>query len=115
MRKLSFLFLFFFVISVSINFAQEKQKKSEAKDEVKKETVETKDQVKADANSEAVKVNNKTCIVSGEEIEDSDVTYTHNGKTYNLCCEKCLKKVQADPEKYISRYESKQKKSESTQ
>jgi YHS domain-containing protein len=45
---------------------------------------------------------NTICPVSKEEA-DPEVTYTYNGKTYALCCNSCLKKFKADPEKYISR------------
>lgn len=51
---------------------------------------------------------NTVCPVSGEEI-DSKITYTYNGKTYGLCCNKCLKKFKAEPEKYISRMKSDEK------
>ena len=45
---------------------------------------------------------NTVCPVSGEEI-DSEKTYTYNGVTYALCCNTCLKKFKANPEKYISK------------
>ena len=35
--------------------------------------------------------------------KDDHTTYAYSGKTYNLCCKKCLKKFKADPEKYIER------------
>ncbi|HEY6906384.1 MAG TPA: YHS domain-containing protein, partial [Ignavibacteriaceae bacterium] len=57
---------------------------------------------------------NTVCPVSGEEI-DSKITYTYNGKTYGLCCNKCLKKFKADPEKYISRMKSDEKPVDGTQ
>jgi YHS domain-containing protein len=45
---------------------------------------------------------NTVCPVSGEEI-DEEITHAHEGKTYAVCCNSCLKKFKADPEKYISR------------
>lgn len=45
---------------------------------------------------------NTVCPVSGEEI-DSEITSVYNGKTYALCCKKCLAKFNKDPEKYASK------------
>ncbi len=41
-----------------------------------------------------------TCPVSGEPI-DKAVTVTHDGKTINLCCKKCVSTFEKDPEKYM--------------
>lgn len=43
----------------------------------------------------------KTCIVSGESLEDN-VPVTYKGKTYQLCCKSCAKKFNANPEKYVA-------------
>jgi YHS domain-containing protein len=45
---------------------------------------------------------NTICPVSTEEA-DPEITYTYEGKTYAVCCNNCLKRFKADPEKYISR------------
>ena len=42
------------------------------------------------------------CPVSGDEAE-ADLSATHAGKTYYLCCKKCLKKFKADPAKYLAK------------
>jgi YHS domain-containing protein len=52
--------------------------------------------------SEEGKVFNTICPVSREEI-DPEITYEYKGKTYAVCCNNCLKKLKADPEKYISK------------
>lgn len=42
------------------------------------------------------------CPVSGEEIDNkSKVTYTYEGKAYDLCCADCAEKFKKDPKKYI--------------
>lgn len=41
-----------------------------------------------------------TCPVSGEALDDSAVAYTHNGKEFKFCCDKCLKKFKHHPGKY---------------
>ncbi len=45
---------------------------------------------------------NTICPVSREEV-DENITYEYNGKVYALCCNSCLRKFKADPEKYASR------------
>jgi YHS domain-containing protein len=52
--------------------------------------------------NENIAVVNKVCPISGEELENVNVTFTYKGKTYGLCCEKCLTKVKANPEKYLA-------------
>lgn len=64
--------------------------------------------VKADAAKEVVKevkkeagkAVNTVCPVSGEEI-DKAFTATYEGKTYSVCCKRCLTKFQKDPAKYV--------------
>jgi YHS domain-containing protein len=43
---------------------------------------------------------NKTCPVGGEEVDPSAGTFEYKGKTYGVCCEKCIAKFKANPEKY---------------
>lgn len=74
---------------VDTTYAQEKEKK-ETKTELKKNEEKT----------VSKKPFNSVCPVSGEEI-DGDITFTHEDKTYALCCKRCLKKFEKDPEKYI--------------
>lgn len=98
-----FLFVIFTILiglSLTIGtYAQEKEKveKKEQAKEVQKEITTS-----AGQNIDKEKPVNTICPVSGEEV-DQNITYTYNGKTYALCCNKCLKKFKADPEKYISR------------
>jgi len=42
-----------------------------------------------------------TCPVSGEELEDHDTFVKIYNKTIYTCCKKCIKKVKADPAKYL--------------
>lgn len=104
-----FLFaIFTLLIGLSLTigtYAQEKEKveKKEIIKEVQKEVTTS-----AEQNVEKGKPVNSICPVSGEDI-DQNITYAYNGKTYALCCNKCLKKFKADPEKYISRMKSDEK------
>lgn len=84
------------LVSFSIN-AQEKSSD--------KEHAHKKEMVKKEAKTgiESAEVVNTVCPVSGEELEDNEHTIKHEGKTYAVCCKKCLAKIQKDPEKYISR------------
>jgi hypothetical protein len=46
----------------------------------------------------------KVCPVSGEELGGEmgpPVKVTRGGRSIYLCCKNCLKKVQADPDKYF--------------
>ena len=49
-----------------------------------------------------VKVGNKLCPVSGENVEDmgGGIEREYNGKIYNLCCAGCVDIFEKDPEKY---------------
>lgn len=101
MRTLIYLFsIAAIVMSFSINsFAQEKQNDKNKNEQKEQRFDTTKSQQVA-----PLLVDNLVCPVSGEEIDKDDhTTYTYSGKTYNLCCKKCLKKFKADPEKYIER------------
>lgn len=48
-----------------------------------------------------------TCVVSGDKLDEMGEPYIfkHEGKEVRLCCEKCLKKFNADPEKYMKKIE----------
>lgn len=101
MRQLLFV-IFTLLIGLSLTigmYAQEKEKteKKEPPKEIQKQIPTTSVQKIDDG-----KPVNSVCPVSGEDV-DPEVTYAYNGKTYGLCCTKCLKKFKADPEKYISR------------
>jgi YHS domain-containing protein len=100
------IFTLFIGLSLTIGiYAQEKEKteKKESTKEVQKEIQRTSAQKVDDG-----KPVNTVCPVSGEDV-DPEVIYVYNGKTYALCCNKCLKKFKADPEKYISRLNSSEK------
>jgi len=45
-----------------------------------------------------------TCIVSGEELGSMGDAYifVHQGQEVKMCCKKCLKKFNANPEKYLA-------------
>ena len=46
----------------------------------------------------------KTCVVSGEELGadmGKPVEVEYKGRTVQLCCKGCIKKFNAEPEKYI--------------
>ncbi len=98
-----FLFaIFILIIGLSLTnsiYAQEKEKaeKKDSAAEVQKEITNASTQ-----QVEEGKPFNSVCPVSGEEIDRSK-TFTYNGKTYAFCCNKCLKKFKADPEKYTGR------------
>jgi YHS domain-containing protein len=44
---------------------------------------------------------NKLCPVGKEDI-DPKVTYVYKGKTIGFCCEDCIPKFKADPDKYMA-------------
>jgi len=97
MKKLSFVMLVMIIgLSFSVSsFAQEEPKKE------KKEVDSTEHPDKSGQVSDD-KAFNTICPVSTEDV-DQEITYKYNGKTYALCCNKCLKKFKADPEKYSKR------------
>lgn len=43
----------------------------------------------------------KMCIVSGEELGDDPVGVNYKGRNIGLCCKSCVKKFNANPEKYV--------------
>lgn len=42
-----------------------------------------------------------TCIVSGDKIDPAVPAVVHNGQQVKFCCKACVKKFQANPEKYL--------------
>lgn len=42
-----------------------------------------------------------TCIVSGDKIDPSVPAVVHKGQQVKFCCKACVKKFQANPEKYL--------------
>jgi YHS domain-containing protein len=44
---------------------------------------------------------NKLCPLSKEEV-DPKVTVDYKGKTVGFCCEDCIPKFKADPDKYMA-------------
>lgn len=42
-----------------------------------------------------------TCIVSGDKIDPTVPAVVHNGQQVKFCCKACVKKFQANPEKYL--------------
>ncbi|MCP5537096.1 MAG: hypothetical protein H7A51_12825 [Akkermansiaceae bacterium] len=60
---------------------------------------------KADTENPAVKPYPlDTCVVSGEELGSMGDAYVfvHQGQEIKMCCKKCLKKFNADPDKYLA-------------
>ncbi|MCX6151887.1 MAG: hypothetical protein NTX22_15285 [Ignavibacteriales bacterium] len=101
------------LLSVTILSNAQDKKMMDMKKKTGKEVLKNKEVVNSDNAKtidkkgkveESVKMaNNKVCPVSGEELENNDVTYTYKGVTYGLCCKKCLAKVKKDPDKYLSK------------
>lgn len=63
------------------------------------------DDGKADTEAAAAKPYTlDTCLVSGEELGSMGDPYVfvHEGQEIKMCCKKCLKKFNADPDKYIA-------------
>ena len=54
-------------------------------------------------NSAAQPAPNKFCPVMTEEEADSSITTTYMGRKIAFCCDNCLAKFQANPERYFSR------------
>lgn len=59
----------------------------------------------AAAGAAAETVAQTVCPVSGEELGSmgDTITATHAGRTVQLCCKSCVKKFNADPEKYLAK------------
>jgi len=49
----------------------------------------------------------EVCVVNGDkfaERKNPPITVSHNGESIVVCCKKCSKKFQKDPEKFIKLY-----------
>lgn len=59
-------------------------------------------------------VNLKTCVVSGEEINDKGSmkphAFVHEGQEVKLCCKSCLKDFNKEPKKYLKKIDEAAKK-----
>jgi YHS domain-containing protein len=42
-----------------------------------------------------------TCIVSGDKLDPAVPAIVHNGQQIKFCCKSCVKKFQANPDKYL--------------
>ncbi len=54
----------------------------------------------------------KTCVVSGEKFEGSEMQpyeFVHEGQTIKLCCKSCLKDFNKEPAKYLKKIEEAEK------
>jgi len=104
MRK-TILFVFILFLGISLTTSASAQQK-EKKDKDKTTQVDTKN---TDPHfNEVVSVKegtpvNSTCPVSGEELGDDQQLIKYHGEIIAVCCKKCLKKIKADPEKYMKR------------
>jgi len=104
MKKIS---LVIFVLILGLSFAstsysQEKEKKTD------NETTKVDSKKNDPGFNKVVSVKegtpvNSVCPVSGENLEDDMQLFKYKGEIIAVCCKKCLKKVKADPEKYIKR------------
>ncbi len=52
------------------------------------------------ATQPAVDLHNTKCIVSGDDVGDSKLTETYNGKIYHFCCADCPAQFKKDPAKF---------------
>ena len=44
---------------------------------------------------------NRYCAVDRDDAVDPAITYLYQGKVIGFCCEDCIPKFKADPEKYM--------------
>ena len=44
----------------------------------------------------------KVCIVTNDELGDDPVTANYKGRSILLCCKSCVRKFNANPEKYVA-------------
>jgi YHS domain-containing protein len=86
-------------VEKAVNKKEEKAEPQQK--EVKQEAAKTVE--KADNAEKKVEASgkpfNSVCPVSGEEI-DGKLTASYEGRTYALCCKRCLAKFTKDPAKY---------------
>jgi len=50
---------------------------------------------------------NKTCVVSGDDLGDKPVDHVVAGRLVRLCCDDCIKALDANPAKYLEKIETK--------
>lgn len=63
----------------------------------------THDMAKTDSSAVTIGKDEASCPVLGMVMSKSMmIPVQHNGKTYYLCCQDCIAKFKADPEKYIN-------------
>lgn len=55
--------------------------------------------------SRAVQYPVKVCIVTGDDLGDDPVVANYKGEQIPLCCKSCLKKFNANPQKYTALYD----------
>jgi len=48
----------------------------------------------------------KTCPVLGKDLPEGAASVVVNGRTLFVCCKPCIKKIKADPKKYIAKTDS---------
>ncbi len=56
------------------------------------------------AGASTFAADSKTCIVSGDTFggdKGPPVSVTYKGRTIMLCCKSCIRKFNANPEKYL--------------
>lgn len=104
MKKFGLVILFlFFVTGAATNvLAQQKEKKEDNKTTQVNAKQQDPDFNKVVSIKEGTPVNS-VCPVSGEELDEDQQLVKYKGETIAVCCKKCLKKIKADPEKYIKR------------
>ncbi len=53
-------------------------------------------------SAQAAKSVLKTCIITDDDLGDDPINVTYKGRTVPLCCKSCVKKFNANPEKYAA-------------
>jgi YHS domain-containing protein len=98
---ISFFLIYFDSPASAKNLPQDKQTKKEVTTE--KQTKQSPSK-KEETQVKKVEKESLVCAVTGEEA-DPEIKMDYKGKTYYLCCNKCLKKFKSNPEKYIKSQE----------
>lgn len=47
-----------------------------------------------------------TCLISGEELDDSAVDVVANNRLLRFCCDKCAKEFEKEPAKYLAKLDA---------
>ena len=104
MKRLGLImFVMFLAAGLSGNiFAQQKEKKEDTKTTKVEIQKQDPDFNKVVSVKEGTPVNS-VCPVSGEELDSDQQLIKYKGEIIAVCCKKCLKKIKADPEKYMKR------------